>query len=460
MKCWLRAGGEVSTANAYVEWVKTQDGSYRANETARLVRESASNEVAALLAIENLRSVRWQFATSVPAQAQINSYSVESCLDAVERMPSDNWGKPARLIPLRFIFRNKLTKDDKLLLGFDAFVLSETLGREISLGKIIHGDGHVCLRVKASPLADEVRKCLEKIAALLSNSTPPDLALNRHCAECEFRNRCYQKALETDDLSLLAGVSARERQKLHSKGIFSVTQLSYTFRPRRRPKRLRDKREKYHHALKALAIREKKIHIAGSPELKIGGSPVYLDVEGLSSTRPDNPPVRQQLMIEACSAKVPKPANTWAWTFWISSAQVKRIFTLSPRAGAVVGNVQAALRELNLELAAKGESSLFQKLKRHGRFVLSEQAVECCAVGFHAAGEFGAGNFAALHLALNLPGNDALERARFALGEQTVLLEEVVEFRTDVLLFHSATVADAGGSSPVPNLLAASSAIS
>jgi len=126
-----------------------------------------------------------------------------------------------------------------------------------------------------------VRRRLEKIDDLLSNAAPPDLVLNRHCAECEFQARCRQKALERDDLSLLAGMSAKERQKLRSKGIFTVTQLSYTFRPRRRPKRLRDKREKYHHSLKALAIREKKIHIVGSPELKIEGTPVYLDVEGL-----------------------------------------------------------------------------------------------------------------------------------------------------------------------------------
>jgi len=115
----------------------------------------------------------------------------------------------------------------------------------------------------------------------LSNPAPPDLVLNPHCPECEFQARCRQKAIETDELSLLAGMSAEERQKLRSKGIFTVTQLSYTFRPRRRPKRMRDKREKYHHSLKALAIREKKIHIVGSPELKIEGTPVYLDVEGL-----------------------------------------------------------------------------------------------------------------------------------------------------------------------------------
>jgi hypothetical protein len=58
-------------------------------------------------------------------------------------------------------------------------------------------------------------------------------------------------------------------------------QLSYTFRPRRRPKHLAGKHEKYHHSLKALALREGKIHIVGSPELKIEGTPVYLYVEGL-----------------------------------------------------------------------------------------------------------------------------------------------------------------------------------
>ncbi|MEI7903674.1 MAG: hypothetical protein WCK89_25840, partial [bacterium] len=88
-------------------------------------------------------------------------------------------------------------------------------------------------------------------------------------------------AIEKDDLSLLASMSEKERKKLLNKGIFTVTQLSYTFRPRRRPKQLRDKREKYHHSLKALAIQEKKIYIVGSPELKIEGTPVYLDVEGL-----------------------------------------------------------------------------------------------------------------------------------------------------------------------------------
>jgi hypothetical protein len=84
--------------------------------------------------------------------------NVESCLHAVERIPSQGRGKPARFVPFRFIFRNKLTKDDKLLLAFDAFVLSEVIGREVSLGKIIHGDDHATLNVRVPALASEVRK--------------------------------------------------------------------------------------------------------------------------------------------------------------------------------------------------------------------------------------------------------------------------------------------------------------
>ncbi|MEW6584852.1 MAG: TM0106 family RecB-like putative nuclease [Nitrospirota bacterium] len=129
-----------------------------------------------------------------------------------------------------------------------------------------------------------MRKLIRKIDAVISSPAPPDLVLKRHCGECGFQSRCRQKAIEEDDLSLLAGMTEKERRKFNSKGIFTVTQLSYTFRPRRRPRRLVAKREKYHHSLKALSIRDKKIHIVGRPELKIEGTPVFLDVEGL----PDN----------------------------------------------------------------------------------------------------------------------------------------------------------------------------
>jgi len=76
-------------------------------------------------------------------------------------------------------------------------------------------------------------------------------------------------------------MSEKDRKKLHGKGIFTVTQLSYTFRPRRRRRESRDKQEKYHHSLRALAIRENKIHAVGIPALKLGGTRVFMDIEGM-----------------------------------------------------------------------------------------------------------------------------------------------------------------------------------
>jgi predicted RecB family nuclease len=277
-KCWLRFTGEPPTGNAYTEWVQRQNKEYHATAVHRLRSEIPPDERADAPTQESLKTSKWRMGFDV---AVATSQNLETCLHAVERVHSEGRGKSAQFIPIRFVSTNKLGKDEKQLLAFDAFVLSKIIGREISFGKIIHGDNHAALKVKTLPLVAEVRKRLDRITTLVSNPTAPDLVLNRHCAECEFQTRCRQRAIEKNDLSLLTSLSEQERADLNGKGIFTVTQLSYTFRPRRRPKELQQKRERYHHSLKALAIREKKIHIVGRAELKIDGTAVYFDVEGL-----------------------------------------------------------------------------------------------------------------------------------------------------------------------------------
>ena len=277
-KCWFLFFGKKGDANIYSDFVRNQNNAYRAAGLERLMAKTQRSKCVVMpSAPVNIKTATWLLAVDFIATNE----NLESRLHAVERVPSDGQGKPVQFIPIRFIFTNKLIKGDKLILAFDALVLSEMLRIEVSHGKIIYGNDHTMLKVKASALTGEVRKLTGKIIKLIASESPPDLILNRHCAECEYQARCRQKAIEKDDLSLLAGMSEKERKKINSKGIFTVTQLSYTFRPRRRPKRLRDKREKYHHSLKALAIREKKIHVVGSPAIKIEGTPVYLDVEGL-----------------------------------------------------------------------------------------------------------------------------------------------------------------------------------
>jgi predicted RecB family nuclease len=233
-KCYLRSTGQTGASNAYAEWVRERNDAYRKEALQRLVTVAEGEAAVTTPDAANLKTATWRLAVDLPLETE----TMASRLHAVEREPSQGRGRPAQFIPIRFVFFNKLTKDDRLLVAFDALVLSEVLGREVSVGKIIHGDNHATLKVKVASLLGTVRKLTGNISALLAGGSPPDLVINRHCGECEFRDGCRQKALEKDDLSLLGGMSGKERQKHHEKGIFSVTQLSYTFRPRRRPKRL------------------------------------------------------------------------------------------------------------------------------------------------------------------------------------------------------------------------------
>src|SRR5437879_11777634 len=96
--------------------------------------------------LPDLRTAKWRLALDFPAQTP----NLESRLHALERVPSEGRGKPAQFVPVRFIFTNKLARDDKLMLAFDALVLSEMLGREAGIGKIVHGDDGGALKVKTA----------------------------------------------------------------------------------------------------------------------------------------------------------------------------------------------------------------------------------------------------------------------------------------------------------------------
>jgi predicted RecB family nuclease len=276
-KCWLRSRGEPAAGGVYAEWARTQNEAYRQDALKKLLAVfSEGDRVIEPRISKSSKDATWRIAIDVG----LRTNELESRLHAVEKIASEGRGSTTQFIPYRFEFANKLTRQHKLLVAFDGLVLSEAVGRAVTLGKIMHGDGRATLKVKISAFAGEVRKRIKEITALLAGS-PPGLVLNRHCGQCEFKARCSMQARENDELSLLTGISEKDRERLRNKGIFTVTQLSYTFRPRRRRREPRGKQEKYHPSLRALAIRENKIHAVGVPDLTLNGTPVFLDVEGL-----------------------------------------------------------------------------------------------------------------------------------------------------------------------------------
>lgn len=180
-------------------------------------------------------------------------------------------------VPIRFVSTERISTDDKLLLAFDASVFSQACGiTPPRLGKLIHGREYATTTVPLAPLYTKIQSILPAISVQQTSPTPPPPVLNKHCAECRYAAQCREIATKADDLSLLAKISEKDRKKYHDKGIFTVTQLSYTFRPRRRAV----ERWKHEHALQALAIRKNEIHVVGAVTMRETGTPVYLDVEG------------------------------------------------------------------------------------------------------------------------------------------------------------------------------------
>jgi predicted RecB family nuclease len=228
----------------------------------------------------NPKASNWRLAVDI----FIRAHSLESCVHAIDRIQLKNGNKVNQFIPIHFLYTDKINQNNKLRIAYDTLILSEAFGTEISFGKIIHGDNHISTKINTAILRQTVANQIKNLVVLLSAHEPPDLVLKRYCVECEFQVKCRQMALEKDDLSLLASMTMNERDQYRSKGIFTVNQLSYTFRPRRKPKRTKKLTDKHYPALQALAIRENTIFINGSPDHPEAKTQVYLDIEGM----PDN----------------------------------------------------------------------------------------------------------------------------------------------------------------------------
>ena len=112
------------------------------------------------------------------------------------------------------------------------------------------------------------------------DSTAPPVILNRHCPLCPFRTECRAKAEADDDLSLLDRMTPKAIRRYHKKGIFTVTQLSYLFRPRRR-RRGTGASPAFKLELQALAIRTGKIYLQTPPGVVRKPVEFFLDIEGI-----------------------------------------------------------------------------------------------------------------------------------------------------------------------------------
>jgi predicted RecB family nuclease len=220
------------------------------------------------------------------ADATLEDEAVSLRIDALKKADGASKLGDHHYVPVLHNHGEKVGRREKLLQAVLGLALAHVQGLRPAVGLVARGSegrlGKVRLDAKLYRQAEQV---LDEAKRLQAGGEPPRHTLNRHCQVCEFRQRCHKQAEQADDISLLETVGEKELRKLNRTGIFTLTQLSCTFRPRKRGKRV--KRTSYNHypALHALAVREKKVHVYGTPEIPRKPVQVFFDAEGVEGGR-------------------------------------------------------------------------------------------------------------------------------------------------------------------------------
>src|SRR6516165_270777 len=183
-------------------------------------------------------------------------------------------------VPMLFHGGGAVRAGQRLLLDVYGLLLSHIQGRTPGSGIVWYGRECRANKVRLSPDPRMAERLLREVEQA-RDAGPPRLILNDHCQVCEFRRRCHEQAVREDSLSLLRGLGEKEVKGYARKGILTLTQLAHTFRPRRKGKRAVPRTRHRYHALQAMAIRDKRLYLFGTPEVPAAPVAIYLDVEGL-----------------------------------------------------------------------------------------------------------------------------------------------------------------------------------
>ncbi|WP_366183316.1 IS66 family transposase [Flavobacterium ovatum] len=171
----------------------------------------------------------------------------------------------------------KVQKSDKLFIALQSHYLQQNFNLKIEEVRIIFGSQQKSTKVILRNLSKDVKKIIATIEQIKKFETHPVFYKISHCQVCEFNPICIKKLQERDDLSLLGNLKPKEIEQKNNRGIFSVKQLSYNFRPKKNPYR----RRKFLPELKALAIREQKVFIQKLPELVKKTTEIFFDIESI-----------------------------------------------------------------------------------------------------------------------------------------------------------------------------------
>jgi predicted RecB family nuclease len=274
-KAHLKEAGQVGTRTDYEALLLSRRDAVRQVATQQVLASHGEHQVARSVAL-TADTLKAGPPFVLDAHFEDDLFCLK--MDGLKQVPGPSRLGPFHYVPVLFHGGEKVGREQRLVLELHGLLLAGVQGLAPSHGIAWHGKEcrgtWVALRMDR---AEELLRQLRRTRA----AEPPKLVLNDHCQQCEYRQRCHEQAVKEDNLSLLRGIGEKEVRAYARKGVLTLTQLAHTFRPRRKGRRAAQKGHKRHHALQALAIRDKTIYFLGAPTLPDGLVHAYLDMEGV-----------------------------------------------------------------------------------------------------------------------------------------------------------------------------------
>jgi predicted RecB family nuclease len=218
----------------------------------------------------------------VLTEANLKVADLDGYCDVLTKVSGTRRENPSTYEPTIVVGTQRIEKDQLFHLSFTGFVLGQIQGRPPAMGYLVTAGGKRH-RANLQPTYKIVGSIVERIRSWSTDSPakPPAVILNKHCPYCPFKSTCTRLAEAADDLSLLDRMTPKSTQRYHGKGIFTVNQLSFLFKPRRRRRRRAVRPRHFDLEIQALAIRTGKIYIQTLPEIQRSDIELFLDIEGV-----------------------------------------------------------------------------------------------------------------------------------------------------------------------------------
>lgn len=212
----------------------------------------------------------------------ISANNLVATCDALLKPNKKSPGAHTRIEPHIVIGTHSVSDNHKLRLAFAGYVVGQATRYQPLIGLIVPLTGSP-KRTRLEPLYAKVLSIISDLHEQIRKPTsePPAICLNKHCQLCQFCDYCVKEAERDDNVSLLERVTPKLMQKYHKKGILTVNQLSYLFKPRRRRKRKTKTSLSFNIELQALAIRMNKTYLHEKPSLPRQSVELFLDIEGI-----------------------------------------------------------------------------------------------------------------------------------------------------------------------------------